>query len=217
MRPFLKRFTLCYIRAVVCLSACPVCPVCDVGALWPKGWMDQDETWHQVGLGPSHIVLDALGPSSPSPKGHTPQSSTHIYCGQMAGWIKMPLGMEVSLGPGDFVLNGEPALPPQKGGGSPNFWPISIVAKRLDGPFDTVPACDRWTDRRTDGRTDGNAVASTALAMRALRRAVKMKRGHVTLNTSRLGVIYPAHTCRQVLPVINLLTKFEKNAEQQLR
>jgi len=32
----------------------------------------------------------------------------------------------------------------------------------------------RVTDRRTDGQTDGIAVASTALAMRALRRAVKM-------------------------------------------
>jgi len=31
----------------------------------------------------------------------------------MAAWIKMPLGMEVGLGPGDFVLNGDPA-PPQK-------------------------------------------------------------------------------------------------------
>jgi len=30
----------------------------------------------------------------------------------------------------------------------------------------------RVTDRRTDGQTDGSAVASTALAMRALRRAV---------------------------------------------
>jgi len=26
-----------------CLS---VCPVCEVGVLWPNGWMDQDETWH---------------------------------------------------------------------------------------------------------------------------------------------------------------------------
>ena len=25
-----------------CLS---VCPVCDVRALWPNGWTDQDETW----------------------------------------------------------------------------------------------------------------------------------------------------------------------------
>ena len=32
---------------------------------------------------------------------------------------------------------------------------------------------DGRTDRQTDGRTDGIAVASTALAMRALRRAVK--------------------------------------------
>jgi len=28
----------------------------------------------------------------------------------------MPLGMEVGLGPGDFVLDGDPARPPQKGG-----------------------------------------------------------------------------------------------------
>ena len=40
--------------------------------------------------------------------------------------------------------------------------------------FDTIPACGRQTDRRTDGQTDGIAVASTALAMRALWRAVKM-------------------------------------------
>ena len=36
--------------------------------------------------------------------------------------------------------------------------------------FDTILACDRLTDRQTDGI----AVASTALAMPALRRAVKM-------------------------------------------
>jgi len=32
----------------------------------------------------------------------------------MAGWIKMPLGTEVDLGPGDIVLDGNPA-PPKKG------------------------------------------------------------------------------------------------------
>jgi len=31
----------------------------------------------------------------------------------MAGWIKMPLGIEVGLGPVDFVLDGDPA--PLKG------------------------------------------------------------------------------------------------------
>ena len=32
----------------------------------------------------------------------------------MAAWIKMPLGMELGLSPGDFVLDGDPAPPPQK-------------------------------------------------------------------------------------------------------
>ena len=32
----------------------------------------------------------------------------------MAGWTKMPLGMEVGLGPGDFVLDGDPAPPEKK-------------------------------------------------------------------------------------------------------
>jgi len=48
----------------------------------------------------------------------------------MAGWIEMPLGMEVGLSPGDFVLDGDPASPPQKGGGAPSpifgqclWWP----------------------------------------------------------------------------------------------
>ena len=59
-QPFVKRFTLCY-RTIVCLSACPVC---NVGVLSPNGWMDQDETWHGVGLGPGHIVLDG-DPASP--------------------------------------------------------------------------------------------------------------------------------------------------------
>jgi len=35
----------------------------------------------------------------------------------------MPLGMEVGLSPGYFVLDGDPALPPQKGGEAPS--PIS--------------------------------------------------------------------------------------------
>jgi len=38
----------------------------------------------------------------------------------MTAWIKMSLGVELGLGPGDFVLNGDP--PSQKGGGrSPQF------------------------------------------------------------------------------------------------
>jgi len=39
--------------------------------------------------------------------------------------------------------------------------------------FDTISAWVGRTDGRTDGQTDGIAVASTALAMRALQRAVE--------------------------------------------
>jgi len=42
------------------------------------------------------------------------QFLAHVCCGQTAGWIKMPLGMEVNLGPGDVVLDGV-AAPPKKG------------------------------------------------------------------------------------------------------
>jgi len=41
-----------------CLSVClSYLSVCNVGVLWPNGWMDQDATWYtEVGLG--DIVLD---------------------------------------------------------------------------------------------------------------------------------------------------------------
>ena len=46
---------------------------------------------------------------------------TLAYCGQTAGWIKMPLGMEVGLGPGDMVLDGYPVPSRGNGYGSPHF------------------------------------------------------------------------------------------------
>ena len=46
----------------------------------------------------------------------------------------MPLRMEIGLGPGDFVLDGDPASLPKKGWSPlPNFRLMSIVAKWLDG------------------------------------------------------------------------------------
>jgi len=56
----------------------------------------------------------------------------------------MPLGMEESLGPGDFVLDGDPAAPPQKknkGRGSAPcpifgpflFWPNGWVHQDVTG------------------------------------------------------------------------------------
>ena len=91
--------------------------------------MDQDATWCG-GLGRGHIALD--GDPAPPPKGHSPQFSANVCCGQTAGGIKMPLGTEVGLGPGDIVLGGDRA-PHNKGHSTPTFPPISVVAKRLDG------------------------------------------------------------------------------------
>jgi len=44
-----------------------------------------------------------------------------VYCGQTDGWIKIPLGMEVGLSPWDIVLDGDPALPTDKGTAAPHF------------------------------------------------------------------------------------------------
>jgi len=48
-------------------------------------------------------------------------SVTLLYCGQTVGWIKMKLGVEVGLGPGDFVLDEDPSLPPKKVQHFPQF------------------------------------------------------------------------------------------------
>ena len=66
-------------RCPVCLS----CPVCNISALWPNGWMDQDEIWHAV----------------------RPRTRTHC-------------------------VRWSPSSPHSQ---PPNFRPISLVAKWLDG------------------------------------------------------------------------------------
>jgi len=48
-----------------------VCPVCNVGALWPNGWMDQDEAWRAGKPRPGHTALDG-DPASPPQKGAHP-------------------------------------------------------------------------------------------------------------------------------------------------
>ena len=104
-------------------------PVSDIGVLWPNGWMDQGETWHEGRPRPwPHCVM--WGPSSPPKKwGHNPQFSAHVCSNQTAGWIKIPLGGEVGLCSGDIVLDGDPASA-SKSGAAPTFWPMCIVSKR---------------------------------------------------------------------------------------
>jgi len=60
------------------------------------------------------------------PKGGTaPPLFAHVSCGQTVGWIKMKLGMDVGLGPGHIVLDGDPS-PPKKGHSIPTFGPCLL-------------------------------------------------------------------------------------------
>jgi len=51
--------------------------------------------------------------------GHISPVFAHVYCAQTDGCIKVPLGTEVGLDPGDIVLDGDPA--PQRGAALPQF------------------------------------------------------------------------------------------------
>jgi len=85
--------------------------------------MDQDITWCGGRPQPRRHCF-RWGPSSTVPKKEVeppPQFSAHVYCGQTAAWIKMALGMEVGLGPGHIVLDGDPAPVPKRGQSFPNF------------------------------------------------------------------------------------------------
>ena len=87
------------------------------------------------------------------PNGYSPQFSAHLCCGQTAGWIKLPLGMEVGRSPGHVVLDGNPA-PPRNGPSSPlptfdpcllwpNGWMNQDATSYGDKPWPR-PRCVRW-------------------------------------------------------------------------
>ena len=115
-------------------------PIFGPRLLSPNGCMDQDATRYGGRPRPTqHCVR--CGPSYPKKKGHTHHHRilAHVYCGQMTGWMKTPLGTEVCLGPGHIVLDGVPA--PAKGAQQPPplfgpclLWlrsPISATAELL--------------------------------------------------------------------------------------
>ena len=71
-----------------------------VTQLSPKGGAQQPSTFM-----PMSVVSKRLdGLSNPA---H--QFLAHVCCGQTAEWIKMPLGTDVGLGPGNIVLDGDPS------------------------------------------------------------------------------------------------------------
>ena len=78
-------------------------------------------------------------------------SAVWMYCGQTAGWIKTPFGMEIGLGPGHIALDGDPA--PQKGAQQPPIfgpcllWPNGWMdqdATLYAGRLQLRRHCVRW-------------------------------------------------------------------------
>jgi len=83
-----------------------------------------------------------MGTQLPSPeRGHSsPHFSARVYCGQTDRWIKVPLGIQVGLGPGRIVLDvldGNPAPPKKKT--VPNFRPCLLyqTARWIKMPLGT--------------------------------------------------------------------------------
>ena len=74
--------------------------------------------------------------TQPLPKKGTeppPQFLANFYCAQTAGYITMPLGMEVGLSPGDFMFDGDPSVPPQKGAKSPPQFSTHVYCGQTAG------------------------------------------------------------------------------------
>ena len=66
-----------------------------------------------------------------------------MYCGQTLGWIKMKLAMEVGLGPGNIVSDGDLVPLPQRGTASLQF---------------SVHVCSGQTAGRTKTQTANRSV-----------------------------------------------------------
>ena len=68
--------------------------------------------------------------------------SAHVHYRQTAGWIRIPLGTEVGLDPGDIVLDGDPLPPHGKGHSSRHFY-AHVCCGQTTEWIKVPPATDR--------------------------------------------------------------------------
>ena len=133
---------------------CAEPPIFGPCLLRPNGCMDQHATWyggrpqlrrHCARLGHSFF-------SSKRGRSPLPQFSAHVHCGQTPGCIKMPLGVEVGLSPGDCVRWGPSPSPKRGQSPSPIFGPCLLWLNcwmDQDGTWHgggtwSRPHCARW-------------------------------------------------------------------------
>jgi len=124
---------VCY-QTVFCLSILSRPSVLSVTFVYcgqTVGWI-QMKLGMQVGLVPDHIVLD----EDPAPLLQKGGRVPPIFGPCLLwpnGWVDQDDTWQVGPQSRPHCARWEPAPPPQKGGRAPNFRPISIVTKRLDG------------------------------------------------------------------------------------
>jgi len=110
----------------------PPSPIFGVFLLRPNGCMYQDATWYGGRPQPRGLCV-RWGPSPLLQKMAEPPSLIFgpFLLWPNAGCIKMPIGMDVGLSPGDFVLDGDPVPSPKRERSlPPNFRPMFIVSCR---------------------------------------------------------------------------------------
>ena len=101
-----KRFALLY-RIVVCLY---VLSACDVGVLWPNGWMDHCmPLGAEVGLGPGNIVSD-VDPDPSMERGTARlcgfrHISTSGFAYALVGLLLSPFAISCAVAPDIASLN----------------------------------------------------------------------------------------------------------------
>ena len=125
-----------------------VCPVCNVGVLWPNSWMDQNVTWYGGRRRPRHIVLDG-DPSLPTERG-TAAPPPFWPMSIVSKWLDGSGGTEVALGPGDVVLDGDTAPTMENSTAAPPHFsahfalalsPISATAELLLNMLNILEFC----------------------------------------------------------------------------
>jgi len=114
----------------------PALSVCNVGVLWPNGWMNQDATWYGGRPRPRpHYVR--WGPGSPHRKRHSRPLPTFAIYGRRLnrcpclfwpnGWTHQDATWYAGRPrPGDIVLVGDPAPLTERDTAAPTFRPTLL-------------------------------------------------------------------------------------------
>jgi len=111
--------TVCKTVRTMLSGSCPDCPVCDIGVLWPNGWMDQDETWHAGRPRPrTHCVR--WGPAHLPQKGHSPCQPMSVVAKRLVG-LRCHLVRRQNSAQATLFRWGPRSLP--KGGGTQHAAP----------------------------------------------------------------------------------------------